>query len=30
MIPGTPIEFVGILIAMGVVCWVADKLDWWN
>ena len=30
MIPATPIEFVAILIAIGVVCHLADKLEWWQ
>ena len=20
----------GIIVALGVVCWLADKLDWWK
>ena len=30
MIPGTPIEFVAMLVAIGVICWTADQLEWWQ
>ena len=26
----TPIEFVIMLVVMGIVCWVADRLGWWQ
>jgi hypothetical protein len=23
-------NILGIIIALGVVCWLADRLDWWK
>ena len=26
----TPGEFVGILVVLGFICYVADRLGWWD
>jgi len=23
-------NILGIIVALGVVCWLADKFDWWK